>query len=261
MTRGDLVRVHRGVYREAGAGCDAVTRAFAAAVAAGPGAVPSHLLAGSVHGFWLPPGARAVPAEVRTAARRAPRADLVCRGPAPTADDVVDVGGVVVTRPLVTVRDTARMHGLDAGVLAAESAVRRGLATMEDVAAAGVSDVVARLADPRSQSPLETTIRLRLHDAGITHFVPQVAVWDDDAWCERFIDLADVQHKVGIEGDGHEFHDAPRAIYDDRVRQNTLVNAGWIILRFTWRDVLGRPAYVVATVRQALVARGWRAAA
>jgi very-short-patch-repair endonuclease len=44
-----------------------------------------------------------------------------------------------------------------------------------------------------------------------------------------------------------------RPLYRDRCRQNQLLLAGWTVLRFTWYDVLHRPAWVVAQVREALL--------
>jgi very-short-patch-repair endonuclease len=52
---------------------------------------------------------------------------------------------------------------------------------------------------------------------------------------------------IGIEADGKEPHSGLRPVFTDRCRTNALV--GWQLLRFTWYDVLRRPAYVVATAR------------
>ena len=38
----------------------------------------------------------------------------------------------------------------------------------------------------------------------------------------------------------------------DRRKGNALARAGWTVLRFTWHDVVSRPAYVVAEIRAAL---------
>jgi very-short-patch-repair endonuclease len=39
---------------------------------------------------------------------------------------------------------------------------------------------------------------------------------------------------------------------DDLRRQNGLVLAGWTVLRFSSADLLGRPGWVVETIRRAL---------
>ncbi|MET8906177.1 type IV toxin-antitoxin system AbiEi family antitoxin domain-containing protein [Micromonospora sp. NPDC004551] len=46
-------------------------------------------------------------------------------------------------------------------------------------------------------------------------------------------------------------HQTPHAVYENRVRQNRLANAGWTVLRFTWPDTL-RPDYIPHTIACAL---------
>ena len=44
----------------------------------------------------------------------------------------------------------------------------------------------------------------------------------------------------------------PERFQRDRSRQNRLVAAGWTVLRFTWRDLVERPGYVVRTIRDVI---------
>lgn len=106
--------------------------------------------------------------------------------------------------------------------------------------------------DVRSESPLETAVRLLLHDAGVTPPVPQHEVRTSDGHLLARLDLAWPAHRLALEADGKEPHGQLRPIYTDRWRHNALV--GWRVIRFTWHDVLRRPAYVVATVRAHLAA-------
>ncbi len=55
-----------------------------------------------------------------------------------------------------------------------------------------------------------------------------------------------------VELDGWAFHSSPESFARDRQRQNALVSAGWLVLRFTWRDLTERHDQVVAEVRAAL---------
>ena len=57
--------------------------------------------------------------------------------------------------------------------------------------------------------------------------------------------------KLAIEVDGFEHHSTPEAFQHDRTRQNELVALGWTVLRFTWHDVVHRPAHVAQLIRQA----------
>jgi very-short-patch-repair endonuclease len=69
------------------------------------------------------------------------------------------------------------------------------------------------------------------------------------------IGVADVAFKAArlvVELDGWAFHTTPERFQRDRERQNRLVAAGWTVLRFTWRDLIERPDYVMASVRRML---------
>lgn len=66
------------------------------------------------------------------------------------------------------------------------------------------------------------------------------------------LDVAIVARRVAIEVDGWAHHHDVERFQRDRSRQNAIVNAGWRVLRFTWADLVGRPEYVVLTIRFAL---------
>jgi len=70
-----------------------------------------------------------------------------------------------------------------------------------------------------------------------------------------FIGIGDIVFdilKLVVEVDGWAFHTTPERFQRDRGRQNRLVAAGWTVLRFTWRDLVERPGYVLATIRAML---------
>jgi very-short-patch-repair endonuclease len=68
------------------------------------------------------------------------------------------------------------------------------------------------------------------------------------------IDVAFPQHRVAIEVDGFAYHSAGGRFQADRTRQNALIASGWRVLRFTWADIVERPAGAVAEVRALLAA-------
>jgi len=76
-------------------------------------------------------------------------------------------------------------------------------------------------------------------------------VWDGYALLAR-IDFAFPDRRLAIELDGYGPH--AHRFQRDRSRQNGLVLMGWTVLRFTWADVVERPAYVVAALTTALAA-------
>jgi very-short-patch-repair endonuclease len=52
--------------------------------------------------------------------------------------------------------------------------------------------------------------------------------------------------------DGFGPHSSRSVFQRDRTRQNALVNAGWLVLRFTVDDIRLRPEMVVDVIRKAL---------
>lgn len=68
------------------------------------------------------------------------------------------------------------------------------------------------------------------------------------------IDVAFPEYRVAVEFDGYAFHSDAESFQRDRARQNLLVNAGWLVLRFTWAD-LDDTAAVVIQIDAALRSR------
>lgn len=68
-------------------------------------------------------------------------------------------------------------------------------------------------------------------------------------------DFAFLAEKVAIEIDGWAWHSDPERFKSDRERQNALLLDGWLVLRFTWHDIVHEPERVVREVRAALASR------
>jgi hypothetical protein len=94
----------------------------------------------------------------------------------------------------------------------------------------------------------------RLAEAGIVGWDVNVAI-SDERGVIGFGDVVFRKAKVVIEVDGWAFHVTPDRFQRDRERQNRLVAAGWIVLRFTWRDLTQRPGYVVDSIASILAHR------
>ncbi len=92
---------------------------------------------------------------------------------------------------------------------------------------------------------------LRSH--GLPPAVFQHVVHRDGKFVAR-IDFAYPGILVAMEVDGRASHASPRAFQSDLVRQNELVTLGWTVIRFTWHDVVRRPAQVALTVRAGISA-------
>jgi very-short-patch-repair endonuclease len=107
---------------------------------------------------------------------------------------------------------------------------------------------VAAWADREAHNAFESVLRGTLIDAGITDLVPQLAVA-----LPRFtahLDLGDAARRIAVEADSFTYHSTREAFSRDCERYDELVAAGWLVLRFTWEQVMFRPAWVVETVLQ-----------
>jgi very-short-patch-repair endonuclease len=68
-------------------------------------------------------------------------------------------------------------------------------------------------------------------------------------------DVLFLAERVVLEVDGERAHSGRAAFVRDRRRQNDLVTAGYLVLRFTWWDLTRRPETVIAQIRAALAIR------
>src|SRR5699024_6946101 len=113
----------------------------------------------------------------------------------------------------------------------------------------------AAAADIRSESPMETELRLFLVDSGFDTFESQVKV-------PRLgvrIDFADRERKIAVEYDGRG-HLTPQQHARDLERWRALVADGWIVLPLGVRDLRHRRELVRGQIRDALLSRGWQPA-
>ncbi len=105
------------------------------------------------------------------------------------------------------------------------------------------------LAEPKSESAMESRLRMLLVTAGLPKPEVQIDVHDDRG---RFLgrpDLLYPRQRLAIEYDGGNHRD--RMVEDNR-RQNGLVGAGYRLLRFTAGDVYNSPETVAMQVRHGL---------
>ena len=98
---------------------------------------------------------------------------------------------------------------------------------------------------------MESVLRWLCHDAGLPAPELQSVVRDPAGSFLGRADLAWPDRKVLVEFDGNVYRECDVFVNDVR-RQNALIAEGWVILRFTSADVVGRPDQVVAAIRKAL---------
>ncbi|MEV0798894.1 hypothetical protein AB0I34_14435 [Kribbella sp. NPDC050281] len=166
------------------------------------------------------------------------------------------------TSLLRTVVDCARVLPFAEALAVADAALATECLSQEELLAATVAmrgpgcpnaRRMAVAATGLSGSILESILRALLIIEGIDGFEPQVLV--TNGWFRARVDLGHRLARVALEADGFEFHGSRRDFTADCHRYDELVAAGWLVLRLTYEQIIGDPAWVVATVRAALAQR------
>ena len=104
-----------------------------------------------------------------------------------------------------------------------------------------------------AESDLETLLFKILRHGGLPAPIRQHVV-EIDGHC-FYLDAAYPELMIFIEGDGFGVHSQRDPFERDRWRQNLLVVAGWLPLRFTWRRLCRAPDGVVSEVHAARILR------
>jgi very-short-patch-repair endonuclease len=255
--RGLLVALHKGVFLWARHGASTRTRARAAAMAAGEGALVSH---GWALALWGLRDARGELVDVMTAGRRV-RCDGV-RGHETGAidpSDVRDIGGIPLTSPARTLLDSARRLTARELADAAEAAQINRLVTKRAIVAAidraprhaGAGPLRALLAETaftRSRAERKLVALLRAAQLPEPVFNASVEGFEVDAlWA---------QQRVVLEFDSYAFHATRAAFERDRRKTAALTRTRHLVLRTTWRELTEQSHALVARTAEALAPAG-----
>ncbi|HEX6348508.1 MAG TPA: DUF559 domain-containing protein [Candidatus Dormibacteraeota bacterium] len=187
------------------------------------------------------------------------RSGLCVRRAVLPCDEVVEQRGFRTTSMPRTLSDLSGRLSLTEAVVVADLALRRRASTLDELAAHVASHAgrkgnrrlrrVAALAEPRSESQMESRLRILLVAAGLPRAEAQVTLTDEGGRQLGRVDLYYPQRRLAIEYDGGNHRE--RLVEDNR-RQNLIQKAGITILRFTSADVYGAPDLVAALVGSAL---------
>lgn len=260
---GEVVHQGRSVYRFAGPPLDLAGQALAYVLEAGRGAIASHALALALHGV----NTRAVPmaweltvrdttpkvVDERVTVHRTthlPRIDVMLVRSVPTttgARTAVDVAG------RLTVWERAALVDTLIGARVTTRGRVYGCARDLRAGRAGVSTLVALTrpgAEAWFRSWLERTMSELLAQFGLPPGEWNVTLSGAGAAGE--VDLYFPEYHVVVELDGLRFHSDRRARVRDDAKGNAIALSGCLPLRFTWEDVVWRPAYVAGQIAQAL---------
>jgi predicted transcriptional regulator of viral defense system len=170
--------------------------------------------------------------------------------------------GIPVTTPARTAADLVLRSDRLHGVAILDSALYQKLIAPEDLdlvrammaGRRGAADARSWFdeVDGRAESPLESRVRLRASDGGLPPDELQYPIYRDGRLVGR-TDLAWLRLAVIGEADEKVFHGRPEAVFEDRWRQNAIVGAAFLPVRFAWSDTLGRD-YVPRAIREAAAA-------
>ena len=184
-------------------------------------------------------------------------------------DDLVEVDGIPtlgLARTLISLAGAVPQIPLDTVRGAVDEAVRDGKPSdpwlswrLEQVRCRGRRGVsvfeeilTRRAGGEATESWLERELLRVLAAAGVPLPVCQRRIQHQGAFVGR-VDFAYLDAGVIIEVTGHEHHSTAKERAADARRRNDLQLAGYRVIEFTYNDVVGDPAYVVAKVLDALV--------
>jgi len=262
---GRLYRIHRGVYAVGHERLTGHGRTMAAVLAYGPHAMASHRAAGGLHGLRQDNSAKTDISLPLQSARPRPGINAHA-SPSLRPSDVTKRHGIpctTVARTLLDLADVVPRRQLERAVEQAEILRVFDLGALEDVLirangrrGAGVlRGVLADLDDERglTANDLEDRFLELCRAAGLPP--PAVNRWiaiDDGPPIKA--DFVWTTQRLIVETDGWGSHGTRQGFEHDRRRDQRARLAGWETVRFTRRQVLLDPDWVMATTA-ALLAR------
>jgi hypothetical protein len=268
LRRGRWRRLFPDVYVAADVEMDHRWWCYSALMYAGraPGVAVSGLSAAALMGVDLLP-VDGGPVELTvppTLRRESRRPSLVVIRSLLDASDLCMVGGLPVTSPERTAFDLARRSSATEAIVALDALLHRRLVGVQrldsyalEVAGRPGSVRFARalaMAEPLSESPMESRTRMCLVGAGLPRPVAQHEVFDEAGAFVARLDLAYRRERVGIEYEGDHHRD--RAVFRrDVARGNALASLDWAIVRVTAPDIYRTPAQFASRVERLLRAR------
>jgi len=174
-------------------------------------------------------------------------------------EDVVD-GATGVRRTLI---DCMRMLPLDESVPIVNSALRQGDVTLRELREIARSMkgrgraramAVAAMATAKPANPYESTLYALASTVPGLEVVPQRPT---PVHGGRVLhpDLSDERLGIVIEAESFEWHGKSAALTRDCVRYNAFTLSGWLVIRFSWQQVMFDPAYVLRVLEEAVLVR------
>lgn len=258
------------VYRVVGSQQDWHQRLMQACLWGGPGAVASFRSAAVLHKFG---GFTAAGIEICVARTRRLRPDPKNSRPRfkvhrwdvdPTQTTTID--GIPVTNAHRTLRDLLPTLKADYADRVLDDALRRGLVSVASLRSFVLEEKgsghrgirrmrqIMNERDPNyrpSASEMNTLIRQTLKAHGITDFVEEFDMYDEDG---TFIGRADIGFPGGttvIEGQSRLHHSNKEDFERDMERRTKAALAGYTMIEVSWRVIVETPEVFIAQVKRA----------
>lgn len=265
---GRWISVHEGAYRVAGTPVTWRGQVLAACWAGGVRAVASHRSAAEL---WELPGRDGRAIELTCPRRRRARHDGVIVHESRVLE-IVDhtcLDGIPVTTAARTIFDLISVRGSSTVDLAIDSALRRGLVSLDELASTlarltrrGRAGVAAfrELLDQRSslaetESEGEQRLLRLIVRLGLPRPVTQYEIRDDDGHVVARVDFAYPDLKIAIEYDSYAHHVGKAALVRDGARRNAIVSLGWLPITATAADLRDGGRRLAVDVRRARALR------
>jgi very-short-patch-repair endonuclease len=258
---GEIIAVHNGVFRMAGAPATWHHMMLAAALASGGEGVASHRSAARL---WQLDGFSTDHIEITVphAWGRRLQGVRVHESRLLLAEDRQIVNRIPVTGPELTLLQLGAVAPADMVEHALDDALRRRITSLPRlrwrltvIGRRGRNGTAALRALLERRAPEvavpESILERRFLRTVRLHGLPEPL----GQWAVPGIgrtDFAWPDHNLVIELDGLRFHSGRRQLQHDLTRQNALVSRGLTVLRFTWDDVHERPERVVKLISSVL---------
>jgi hypothetical protein len=249
--RWNYASIFPGVYVPRAVATDLRSRIAGAWLWSGRDGIVAGRAAASLHGAeWIDPDTQI---ELIGGRDRSPNG-IVIRNERIDADEVVEIGGMLVTSPARTALDLGRHLQRDEAVRHLDALARASRVAPADALslvsrhrrARGLrrAEIALDLMDGGSQSPMETRLRLWYIDAGFPRPTTQIHV--TDGFANAYLDMGWEEPKVGADYDGEQ-HRSNRMRYVYDIGRNELVSRqGWIdvhvVAEHSRRFVIARTA-------------------
>lgn len=176
-------------------------------------------------------------------------------------EHVMDAFGLLIVRPAAAVLQVTAASGVPAGLVAADSAIRKGLCTRQDLTdllgwaalrtARAATRTVAERASGLHESAGESRCAWLLHVLGYTSARPQVTLRTTAGDFVARVDLYIAEHRLVVEFDGMGKYTDPQVVRREKLREDRLRALGLQVVRLTWAD-LDRPEVVRRKLQDAV---------